>query len=125
MQIFPAVAALLVCVVGAASLPALALAPIADGTYNCKAGSKTLMVSIGTIQVSGSAYKFKGIIGPTTSGTYWMDGRSYRWRGTMGTISSAQILESGPDATSRSFWFKYKDRPEELPTMASCQRAGA
>ena len=105
--------------------PALALAPIADGTYNCKAGSKTLMVGLGTMQVSGSAYKFKGIIGPTTSGSYWMDGRSYRWRGTMGAISSAQILDSGPDATSRSFWFKYKDRPEELPTMASCQRSGA
>ena len=125
MHAYRTVATLLACAAAFATLPALALAPISDGTYICKAGSKTVMVGIGTMQVSGSAYKFKGIIGPTTSGTYWMDGRSYRWRGTMGTISSAQILDSGPDATSRSFWFKYKDRPEELPTMASCQRSGS
>lgn len=108
---------LLASVTAASATPA-----IPNGKYTCIAGGSRMMLTLGTMQVSGMHYTFTAPTGPVTAGSYAIAGAGYRWTGDVGGLTNDQIVDSGPDARAGNFWLKYKARPTSLPTTLACQR---
>jgi hypothetical protein len=103
------------------AVPATAATPIAPGTYVCKAGNTRLMLTLGQMRISGTRFTFEAPTGPGTSGSYALTENGYKWTGDIGAIINDQIVESGPDRSPGTFWFKYRARPTSSPTTASCR----
>lgn len=79
-----------------------------NGTYNCIAGFR-VMLTLGTMTLSGNHYRFHPPQGADTTGTFTPTGNGIRWSGDVGIIKNGEIVASDRDQGTRTddFWLTF------------------